>query len=91
MSTSPLGTEMLNATAHPNTNAFHSCFFYCFTPLIGVLFYRVKNTFRFFSVAQYNDFYIRQLTELLTNYGDIFMLWLDGACGAKADGQPVQK
>ena len=40
---------------------------------------------------QYNDFYIEQLTELLTNYGEIFMLWLDGACGAKADGQPVQK
>lgn len=31
------------------------------------------------------------MTELLTNYGEIFMLWLDGACGAKADGQPVQK
>ena len=39
----------------------------------------------------YNDFYIEQMTELLTNYGEIFMLWLDGACGAKADGQPVQK
>lgn len=39
---------------------------------------------------EYNDFYIEQLTELLTNYGDIFMLWLDGACGAKADGQPAQ-
>ena len=33
---------------------------------------------------------IPQVTELLTNYGDIFMLWLDGACGARADGQPVQ-
>lgn len=40
---------------------------------------------------EYNDFYIEQLTELLTNYGEIFMLWLDGACGAKADGQPKQK
>lgn len=39
----------------------------------------------------YNDFYIAQLTELLTNYGEIFMLWLDGACGASADGRPVQK
>ena len=44
-----------------------------------------------YGTPEYNDFYIRQLTELLTNYGDIFMLWLDGACGAKADGQPVQK
>lgn len=43
-----------------------------------------------YGTPEYNDFYIRQLTELLTNYGDIFMLWLDGACGAKADGQPVQ-
>ena len=39
----------------------------------------------------YNDFYIEQLTELLTNYGEIFMLWLDGACGADAAGQPKQK
>lgn len=44
-----------------------------------------------YGTEQYNDFYIEQLTELLTNYGEIFMLWLDGACGAKADGQPVQK
>lgn len=44
-----------------------------------------------YGTPEYNDFYIRQLTELLTNYGNIFMLWLDGACGAKADGQPVQK
>lgn len=44
-----------------------------------------------YGTPEYNDFYIEQLTELLTNYGDIFMLWLDGACGAKADGQPVQK
>lgn len=44
-----------------------------------------------YGTPAYNDFYIQQLTELLTNYGEIFMLWLDGACGAKADGQPVQK
>lgn len=44
-----------------------------------------------YGTPEYNDFYIEQLTELLTNYGEIFMLWLDGACGAKADGQPVQK
>lgn len=44
-----------------------------------------------YGTPEYNDFYIQQLTELLTNYGDIFMLWLDGACGAKADGQPVQE
>lgn len=44
-----------------------------------------------YGTEAYNDFYIAQMTELLTNYGEIFMLWLDGACGAKADGQPAQK
>lgn len=44
-----------------------------------------------YGTPAYNDFYIAQMTELLTNYGEIFMLWLDGACGAKADGQPAQK
>lgn len=44
-----------------------------------------------YGTEAYNDFYIAQMTELLTNYGEIFMLWLDGACGAKADGQPAQQ
>ena len=44
-----------------------------------------------YSTDAYNDFYIEQLTELLTNYGEIFMLWLDGACGSSADGMPKQK
>lgn len=44
-----------------------------------------------YGTPAYNDFYIAQLTELLTNYGDIFMLWMDGACGAASDGKPVQK
>lgn len=43
-----------------------------------------------YGTPEYNDFYIEQLTELLTDYGEIFMLWLDGACGAKSDGKPVQ-
>ena len=30
---------------------------------------------------EYDDYYVNQLTELLTNYGDIFVIWLDGACG----------
>ena len=46
---------------------------------------------KLYGTPAYNDFYIEQMTELLTNYGEIFMLWLDGACGAKTDGQPVQK
>ena len=35
----------------------------------------------------YNDFYVAQLTELLTNYGEIFCLWLDGACGEGPNGK----
>lgn len=38
----------------------------------------------------YNDFYIAQLTELLTRYGDIFCIWLDGACGSYLDGKEKQ-
>lgn len=35
----------------------------------------------------YNDYYCAQLTELLTGYGDIFMVWLDGACGEGPNGK----
>ena len=38
----------------------------------------------------YNDVYCRQLTELLTNYGEIFCVWLDGACGSYMDNKPKQ-
>lgn len=44
-----------------------------------------------YGTPEYNDFYIKQLTELLTNYGEIFTLWLDGACGAASDGKPIQE
>lgn len=39
---------------------------------------------------EYDDYYINQLTELLTEYGDIFVIWLDGACGEGFNGK-VQK
>ncbi len=38
-----------------------------------------------YGTAAYNDFYVRQLTELCANYGELFSLWFDGACGVKTD------
>lgn len=43
-----------------------------------------------YGTDKYNDFYIAQLRELLTNYGEIFCVWLDGACGSYMDGKPAQ-
>ncbi|MGN0778649.1 MAG: alpha-L-fucosidase [Aristaeellaceae bacterium] len=35
----------------------------------------------------YDDYFVAQLTELLTGYGDICSVWLDGACGEGANGR----
>ena len=35
----------------------------------------------------YDDFFITQLTELLTYYGEIFCVWFDGACGEGSNGK----
>ena len=35
----------------------------------------------------YDDYFCSQLTELLTNYGDIFTVWFDGACGEGPNGK----
>lgn len=44
----------------------------------------------YYGTPEYDDFYVAQLTELLTQYGDIFCVWLDGACGAHMDGKQKQ-
>ena len=36
---------------------------------------------------EYDDYYLAQLTELLTGYGEIFSVWLDGACGEGPNGK----
>lgn len=38
----------------------------------------------------YDDFYVNQLTELLTGYGPIFSVWLDGANGEGSNGKTQQ-
>ena len=35
----------------------------------------------------YNDFFVAQLEELLTGYGDVFSVWFDGACGEGPNGK----
>ena len=35
----------------------------------------------------YNNYYKAQLTELLTEYGEIFYVWFDGACGEGPNGK----
>ena len=40
---------------------------------------------RYGSGKAYDDFFCGLLTELLTNYGEIFCVWLDGVCGADED------
>ena len=46
---------------------------------------------KYYGTPEYDDFYLEQLTELLTGYGEIFTIWLDGACGAEGDGKERQK
>ncbi len=38
----------------------------------------------------YNDYYKNQLRELLTNYGPITEVWMDGACGEGPNGKRQQ-
>ena len=40
-----------------------------------------------YGTDEYNDFFINQLTEICTKYGELFCLWFDGACGEGANGK----
>ncbi len=35
----------------------------------------------------YDDYFCNQLTELCTNYGELFSVWFDGACGEGPNGK----
>lgn len=39
---------------------------------------------------KYNEYFKNQLTELLTDYGDVFCIWFDGACGEGPNGEKQQ-
>jgi len=40
-----------------------------------------------YGTDEYNDYFVNQLTELCTNYGELFCLWFDGACGEGKNGK----
>ncbi len=40
-----------------------------------------------YGTKEYNDFFVNQLTELCTNYGELFCVWFDGACGEGKNGK----
>ena len=42
---------------------------------------------KYYGSDAYNDFYCEQLMELLTGYGELFMVWFDGACGEGPNGR----
>lgn len=42
---------------------------------------------KLYGTNEYNDFFVQQLTELLTQYGDISEVWFDGACGEGPNGK----
>lgn len=40
-----------------------------------------------YGTPEYNKHFVNQLTELLTNYGEIAEVWFDGACGEGPNGK----
>ncbi len=46
-----------------------------------------RNNPQYGSGEPYNEYFRRQLREVLTNYGPIFEVWFDGACGEGPNGK----
>lgn len=44
---------------------------------------------KYYGTPEYNDYFCNQLTELLTEYGEIFYVWFDGACAPELKGKQV--
>ncbi|WP_159459819.1 alpha-L-fucosidase [Scatolibacter rhodanostii] len=42
---------------------------------------------KLYGTPEYNDYFCNQLTELLTEYGDVFYVWFDNACGEGPNGK----
>lgn len=40
-----------------------------------------------YGTPAYNDIFKKQLTEVLTGYGEVFEVWFDGACGEGPNGK----
>ena len=47
----------------------------------------VRNASCYGDSPKYNEFFIEQLTELLTNYGEVHEVWFDGANGEGPNGK----
>ena len=48
---------------------------------------RDRHEARYGQGKPYDDYFCAQLTELLENYGELFCVWFDGACGEGSNGK----
>lgn len=46
-----------------------------------------RNNPKYGDSARYNDDFVGQLEEVLSNYGEVFEVWFDGACGEGPNGK----